>query len=71
MVPFGTDPQQFSLMAMVSIPIVPWSSKMYKSSVLGLNFEIDALKAQQQILLNEVSGNMQNLKIMLQSKNNN
>ena len=68
MVPFGTDPQQFSLMAMVSIPIVPWSSKMYKSSVLGLNFEIDALKAQQQILLNEVSGNMQNLKIMLQSK---
>ncbi len=68
MVPFGTDPQQFSLMAMVSIPIVPWSSKMYKSSVSGLNFEINALEVQQQILLNEVSGNIQNLKIMLQSK---
>ncbi len=68
MVSFGSEPQLFSLMAMVTIPIAPWSSKMYKSSVIGLNFEIDALSAQQQSLVNQISGNFQNLKVQIKSK---
>lgn len=68
MLAFGTQPQQFSLMAMVSIPIAPWSSKMYKSSVRGLGFEIDALNNQRQALLNNINGTIQNLKAQMKSK---
>lgn len=68
MIAFGTQPQQFSLMAMVTIPIAPWSSKMYKSSVSGLNFEIEAVKNQQQILMNQTTGNLQNIKEQIRSK---
>jgi len=65
---FGTQPQLFSLMAMVNIPIAPWSSKMYKSTVAGLDYEIDALKAQQQGFVNTVSSTLENLKIKIKSK---
>lgn len=68
MIAFGTQPQQFSLMAMFTIPIAPWSSKMYKSSVNGLNFEIEAMKNQQQILINQTTGNLQNIKEQIRSK---
>jgi outer membrane protein, heavy metal efflux system len=33
-------PEQFSVMGMITIPIVPWSSKMYKSDVKAMQFEI-------------------------------
>lgn len=36
-------PNQFSVMGMVTIPIVPWSSKMYKSEVKSMGFEIEAM----------------------------
>ena len=68
MLAFGKQPQQFSLMAMVSIPIVPWSRKMYKSTVAGLNYEIESVKLQQQGFINTVSGNLENLKIKIKSK---
>ncbi|HLG40978.1 MAG TPA: TolC family protein, partial [Chitinophagaceae bacterium] len=68
MLAFGTQPQQFSVMAMVTIPIAPWSSKMYKSNLRGLGFEIEALKSQQQAYLNTISGSIQNLKAQLKSK---
>lgn len=68
MLAFGTQPQLFSLMAMVSIPIAPWSSKMYKSAVAGLDYEIEALQAQQQGFVNTVSGTLENLKVKMKSK---
>ena len=37
-------PNQFSIMGMVTIPIVPWSSKMYKSEVRSMEFEINAMQ---------------------------
>lgn len=36
-------PSQYSLMGMMTIPIVPWSSKMYKSEVKSMSFEIEAM----------------------------
>ncbi len=36
-------PNQFSVMGMVTIPIVPWSSKMYKTEVQSMTYEIDAM----------------------------
>jgi outer membrane protein TolC len=68
MLAFGAQPQQFSLMAMVSIPIVPWSSKMYRASIGGLNYDIEALKEQESSFLNQVSGNIESLKVQIKSK---
>lgn len=68
MIGFGSQPQQFSLMAMVTLPIAPWSSKMYRSSVEGLKYDIEALTEQQQGLVNQVSGNIESLKIQMKSK---
>ncbi len=65
---FGNQPQQFSLMAMMTIPIAPWSSKMYKSSVAALNFEMEAVKNQQQSLVNNASGNVVNYKYQINNK---
>jgi outer membrane protein, heavy metal efflux system len=56
MQPRGNMPMQFSLMAMVSIPIVPWASKMYKSESAGMNFEIEAMKKEQEGILLESKG---------------
>ena len=40
---FGMD-NQFSIMGMITIPIVPWSAKMYKSEVKSMGFEIEAMQ---------------------------
>lgn len=37
-------PNQFSVMGMMTIPIVPWSSKMYKSEIKSMAFEIEAME---------------------------
>ncbi len=37
-------PNQFSVMGMMTIPIAPWSSKMYKSEVRSMGFEIEAME---------------------------
>ena len=44
MQPIGNMPTQFTAMAMVSIPIAPWSSRMYKSEVKGMQYDIEAMK---------------------------
>ncbi len=68
MVGFGRQPQQFSLMGMLTIPIAPWSSKMYKSSVRGLNFEIEALGYQQQAVLNNIAGMLSSYREQIRTK---
>lgn len=37
-------PNQFSIMGMLTIPIAPWSSRMYKSEVRSMGFEIAAME---------------------------
>ena len=68
MLAFGKQPQQFSLMAMITIPIAPWSNKMYKSTVKGLNYEIEAAKLEQQGFVNNVSGTIENIKVKIKNK---
>lgn len=41
-------PNQFSIMGMVTIPVVPWASKMYKSEVKSMNFEIEAMQKEKE-----------------------
>jgi outer membrane protein TolC len=41
-------PNQFSIMGMVTIPIVPWSSKMYKTEVQSMTYEIQAMNLEKE-----------------------
>ena len=56
MQPIGDMPSQFSAMAMVSIPIAPWSSKMYKSEVKGMQYDIQAMQKGREAILIETHG---------------
>src|SRR5258708_3375925 len=49
-------PNQFMLLGMISIPIAPWSSKMYKSNIQGMGKEIEAMKNERTAILNELQG---------------
>jgi len=57
MQPLGSGmPTMFTAMAMVTIPIAPWSSKMYKSEVNGMSHDIEAMKRGKQAILVETRG---------------
>jgi hypothetical protein len=56
MQPIGNMPTQFTAMAMVSIPIAPWSSKMYKSEIKGMQYDIEAMKKGREAILIETRG---------------
>lgn len=56
MQPIGNMPTQFTAMAMVSIPIAPWSSKMYKSEVQGMQYDIEAMQRNREAILVEAMG---------------
>jgi outer membrane protein TolC len=58
MTPFSTGPNFFTVMGMMTIPIVPWSSKEYKANVKGLDFEITELQWEKQIIINETTGKL-------------
>lgn len=49
-------PKQYSLMAMVTIPIAPWSSKMYKTETSAMKYEIEAMKRSREAILLETRG---------------
>jgi outer membrane protein TolC len=49
-------PNQFSAMAMVTIPIAPWSSKMYKSEIKGMQYDIQAMRKEREAILIETRG---------------
>lgn len=57
MIPRGSGmPGQYMLLGMVTIPIAPWSSKMYKSNVKGMGSQIESMKRERESILNEVQG---------------
>lgn len=44
-------PDQWSIMGMMTIPIVPWSSKMYSSETKSLGFQIQSMEFEKQSML--------------------
>ncbi len=60
-------PKQFTLMGMLSIPIVPWSSKMYKSEIKSMNFEIAAMRQQTEGMLTEMLAMAKSMSVELAS----
>ncbi|MBP7388764.1 MAG: TolC family protein [Chitinophagales bacterium] len=59
---FGKQPQLFSLTGMVTLPFVPWASKMYRANVKGLGFEMQALENEKQSITNEATGALNTLR---------
>lgn len=43
-------PNQWSLMGMVTIPIAPWSSKMYSSETKAMGFEIESMEKEKETM---------------------
>lgn len=60
-------PNQFTVMGMLSIPIAPWSSKMYKSEIKSMNFEIDAMRQQKSGMLTEMLAMAKSMEVELTS----
>ncbi|MBX2893878.1 MAG: TolC family protein [Cyclobacteriaceae bacterium] len=49
-------PNQFMLLGMVTIPIAPWSAKMYKANTKAMDYEVESMKAERLAIMNEVQG---------------
>lgn len=57
MTPLGKMmPNAYSVMGMVSIPIAPWSSKMYKNETKAMLLELAAMQQERQGMLLESQG---------------
>ncbi len=68
MSPLGSMmPKAYSVMGMVSIPIAPWSSKMYKSEAKAMNAEIAAMSQERSALLQERQGMIRGMQYEIQS----
>ena len=68
MVSLSTQPWQFTLMAMVKLPLAKWSSRMNKAKAESLVWENESLKNQQQMILNEAAGMAGSAKVELDTK---
>lgn len=49
-------PNQYSIMGMISVPIAPWSSKMYKSGIKSMEFGVRAMEKERSAMLQETQG---------------
>ncbi|MBF9254935.1 TolC family protein [Pontibacter sp. 172403-2] len=61
-------PSQFTAMAMVSIPIAPWASKMYKANTKGMNLEIAGMQKERESMLNEAQSMVRSMALELNAK---
>jgi len=61
---FGQQPQQFSLMGMVNIPM-PWSTKMNKANINSFKIKNESLNWQKQMILNEATGMISGMSVEL------
>ena len=65
---FGGLPMQYSLMAMVKLPIAAWSSRSTKAGIESLKWKEESLARQKEGLINEARGQMQGLLAAIASK---
>lgn len=65
---YGGYPNQYVLMASVTIPIVPWASKAYKANLKGIKYEVAQLQSEKQDKLNQAEGQLASLRLDISSK---
>jgi cobalt-zinc-cadmium efflux system outer membrane protein len=68
MLSYGGYPNQYILMASVTIPIVPWASKEYKANLKGIKYEVAQLQSEKLDKLNQAEGQLASLKLDMGSK---
>ncbi len=55
---FGGQPQMFSLMGMVTLPLAGWSAREFKANARAMEYERRALQDRRQAIANEASGQL-------------
>jgi outer membrane protein TolC len=60
-------PKAYSVMGMISIPIVPWASKMYKSEVKAMQYNVQAMEKEKAAMLQETQGMLYGMQAEIQS----
>ncbi|MEJ5963313.1 TolC family protein [Pedobacter immunditicola] len=60
-------PNAYSVMGMISIPIAPWSSKMYKSEAKAMDYEIQAMEKERSGMLQESQGMIYGMQSQIQT----
>ncbi len=68
MISYGGYPNQYVLMASVTIPIVPWASKEYKANLKGIRYEVEELQQKKLDMLNQAEGQLAGLRTDIGSK---
>jgi outer membrane protein TolC len=64
----GSMPNQYTVMGMMTIPFAPWASKMTKSNVKAMNYEIEAMRRERQAVLNEATGMIASMQSEIETK---
>jgi cobalt-zinc-cadmium efflux system outer membrane protein len=67
MISYGGFPNQYVLMASVTIPIVPWASKEYKANLKGIRYEVEELQQKKMDMLNQAAGQLAGLRADMES----
>lgn len=65
---YGSNPNQYILMASITIPIAPWASKDYKANLKGIRYEVAELQQKKLDILNEAEGRIAGLRSDMGSK---
>lgn len=60
-------PNAYSIMGMISIPIAPWSSKMYKSEIKAMQFNVEAMQKERAAMLQETQGMLYGMRFEIES----
>src|SRR5690606_33355016 len=63
----GMMPNSYSVMGMISIPIAPWSSKMYKNEISAMDLEIKSMEKQREGMLIESQGMIYGMQHQIQT----
>lgn len=65
---FGGQPMQYSLMGVVKLPMVKWSSKSTKANIQSLDWKAEALSQQRQMMINSATGRTLSMQTEIASK---
>ena len=68
MLSYGGYPNQYILMASITIPIVPWASKVYKANLKGIQYEVEELQQKKLDRINQAAGQLAGLSTDIGSK---
>jgi outer membrane protein, heavy metal efflux system len=68
MLSYGGYPNQYILMASITIPIVPWASKEYKANLKGIRYEVEELQQKKLDRINQAAGQLAGLSTDIGSK---